>query len=773
MYKVTVKNCLNQLSSDSIFLTINHPKFSLGPDTTACFNQLLQIRTDSNFQNVSYLWSNGDTTASIMPDTSGTYSLKVTDAFNCSFFDTLNFSIDSNLYKTNLGPDTSLCEGNLLSLKNAPSNINSYSWSTGSNQATIPVDTSGTYFLEFSDGFCTARDSVQITIKGLAPNADFLSSNFCFQDTVEFLNSSVIPPGDSISSVFWDFGDGNDTNILNPAHRFSAPGSFRVKLRLSTDKQCVDTISKVIQIQPKPKADFGTFTTTLCSKEPIKFLDSSTVSSGNILGYFWNFGDSLSNSNTSNSREPIHSYDTLGDYSVSLTVETSQGCKDTLVKTIFINPTPHVDFTFSGACLNDSSRFQDRSILPVGEVDDYLWVANNQISVEKNPTFKFLSSGKKPIILRLRTKAGCEAVLRDSISIFENPSADFEQLSSCVGVPLQFTNQSSGNDSLVFFRYVFNQTDTSFLANPSFEATEVGIFPLQLLVVDTNNCRDSIQKSIQVNPNPTASFSTETNQAGIPFQLGLINNSSGANEYLWDFGNGVRSTDFQPIFTYQDTGNFQLKLVVHNQDGCRDSAITQIVALPPLIDAAIDQMQLIQQASGQVGIQLRLINSGNNTIRSFRLTSDVNNQFQFTETFEQTLFRGRGNLISFSSQFLPEEGNELEFICVRIEEVNGAKDEVADNNELCKEGFEDQLFLNLFPNPALDELTFEFVLPEAAKIKLDFYDQLGRKVMNALDVFLEAGVHQKSFVVNGLRPGIYYFRFSYSGQERKGAFMKR
>ena len=48
--------------------------------------------------------------------------------------------------------------------------------------------------------------------------------------------------------------------------------------------------------------------------------------------------------------------------------------------------------------------------------------------------------------------------------------------------------------------------------------------------------------------------------------------SHGATDYLWDFGDGTTSSEFQPIHAYGDTGVYDVQLVAISDMGCRDTA---------------------------------------------------------------------------------------------------------------------------------------------------------------------------------------------------------
>ena len=67
-------------------------------------------------------------------------------------------------------------------------------------------------------------------------------------------------------------------------------------------------------------------------------LDTSSVASGSITGWLWNFDDPSSGAlNTSTLQSPQHSYHTIGTKDVELIVTSIDGCRDTVIQSFFVN----------------------------------------------------------------------------------------------------------------------------------------------------------------------------------------------------------------------------------------------------------------------------------------------------------------------------------------------------------------------------------------------------------------------------------------------------
>src|SRR5690606_37634508 len=95
---------------------------------------------------------------------------------------------------------------------------------------------------------------------------------------------------------------------------------------------CSDSTTAIVKVYPGFFPDFSY--AGQCQKVPVQFTDLTTATYGASAKWNWNFGDLASPTNTSNIKNPTHTYNNTGTYTVSLIVETDKGCIDTLQKTI-------------------------------------------------------------------------------------------------------------------------------------------------------------------------------------------------------------------------------------------------------------------------------------------------------------------------------------------------------------------------------------------------------------------------------------------------------
>lgn len=80
------------------------------------------------------------------------------------------------------------------------------------------------------------------------------------------------------------------------------------------------------------------------------------------------------------------------------------------------------------------------------------------------------------------------------------------------------------------------------------------------------------------NPSAQASF-TGDSVGCAPFPVTFNNTSTSATSYLWDFGNGITSNATSPTYTYTTAGNYTVKLIAFNPDGCTASSDTTTLTI--------------------------------------------------------------------------------------------------------------------------------------------------------------------------------------------------
>ena len=154
------------------------------------------------------------------------------------------------------------------------------------------------------------------------PQANFIIDGECFGSSTLFIDSSMISSGD-ILEWKWSFGDQNYDSGSVVNHLYNSIGIYNVELNIESEFGCIDSINKNLQIFHVPKAEFTFKPTQVSILNPsVNFINNS-INSSTIL---WDFGDST----FSYAENPTHNYLNPGTYDVTLVVEDSNSCIDSV-----------------------------------------------------------------------------------------------------------------------------------------------------------------------------------------------------------------------------------------------------------------------------------------------------------------------------------------------------------------------------------------------------------------------------------------------------------
>jgi gliding motility-associated-like protein len=253
---VEVLNANGCLGYDSVLVEIhkNPTPFisALGP-VLICEGVDLTIQTNSIYD--SYLWSDGSIFSEILVDTSGNYSVIVTDEFGCkNESNSILIDVQSN-FSANFDYE-GICINNPTTFFNTSLSVsgmfNSLIWDFGNgfqsyeDSVTYLFDQIGDYqvslLIETASG---CRDSIIKTINVLGkPIANFKYNPY----SISTLNSEINFENTSIDGTpyLWDFGDSTYSVIESPSHIYNNAGVYDVKLIVKDVNECVDSITKPI-----------------------------------------------------------------------------------------------------------------------------------------------------------------------------------------------------------------------------------------------------------------------------------------------------------------------------------------------------------------------------------------------------------------------------------------------------------------------------------------------------------------------------------------------
>lgn len=303
---------------------------------------------------------------------------------------------------------------------------------SGADSNVYDPEVTGSYAVEITELSCidtSVCHFVQTPLAAFVADPTFGSPPL----QVVFTDQSI----DSVNSWFWEFGDGDTSNLQHPDHEYSDPGMYSVTLKI-TGPGGSDSLTKQNYIEvlyDPPTADFMGDPTSGTVPLEVQFTDLS-VDSVNI--WDWDFGDGA----TSTEQDPLHTYDTAGVYTVSLTV-IGPGGSDEAIKEdyITVNPeAPQADFSGTPTS-GDAPLMVEFTDLSTGETDAWKWhFGDGDSAMVQHPEHEYTDPGSYTVSLTasgaggsdIETKedyilvgsVGLNTEITERIIIYPNPASN-------------------------------------------------------------------------------------------------------------------------------------------------------------------------------------------------------------------------------------------------------------------------------------------------------------------------------------------------------------
>ncbi|TEU16732.1 MAG: PKD domain-containing protein, partial [Anaerolineales bacterium] len=453
----------------------------------------------------------------------------------------------------------------------------SWSWDFGdggSSSDQNPVHTyaaGGTYSvtLTVTDDFGatgTASQAVSVSPANQSPTANLSYATSGL--TVDFTDLSTDPDG-SVVSWSWDFGDGVISSTQNPAHTYTAGGTYSVTLTVTDDGGATATASQAVTVSAgnqSPTAGFG-FTTNGLT---VDFSDQSTDADGSVVSWSWDFGDGV----TSPDQSPVHTYAAGGTYTTTLTVTDDGGATAMTSQAVTVSPanqSPTAGFGYATSGL--TVDFSDQSTDADGSIVSWSWdFGDGGTSTDQNPSHTYAAGGTYSVILTVTDDFGATATASQDVTVSpgnQSPTAGFGYATN--GLTVDFSDQSTDLDgTIVSWSWDFGDGGTSTDQNPVHIYAAGGTFHVTLTVTDDGGASATASQDVTVsaaNQSPTAGFSFTTDELTANFTDQSADPDGSIVSWNWDFGDGNTSTEQSPAHDYAAGGSYSVSLTVTDDGG--------------------------------------------------------------------------------------------------------------------------------------------------------------------------------------------------------------
>ena len=253
-------------------------------------------------------------------------------------------------------------------------------------------------------------DVVRYTFKDV-PTALFTVNEVCEGVNAVFNDQSTMTNG-TITTWDWNFGDGVISVTNQPLHAYATGGTYPVRLLVTADNGCKDSLVRQLNIRYNPFANFEF--QTACEENPVQFTDISTLAEGTITNWTYNFNEF----DYSNSQNASYAFAIPGVFPVTMTVVTEYGCIGTVTRNVPVIASPVAAFTINPnpAVVDETVTFTDQS--EGVNLQSWIWdYADGQIGSGSTAYHGFSVGGVYEVMLTVTDANGCFDQLKLPVSV--------------------------------------------------------------------------------------------------------------------------------------------------------------------------------------------------------------------------------------------------------------------------------------------------------------------------------------------------------------------
>ncbi len=337
---------------------------------------------------------------------------------------------------------------------------------------------------------------------------------------VQFTNQS----SGQITRVTWNFGDGATSSDLNPIHVFNAPGLYSVTLTVEGPGGTSNVTRQISAQSPTPPtAGFTQNTTTGIAPLTVQFTDQS---SGNVNTWFWTFSDG----GTSADRNPSHVFTIPGVYNVLLTVTGPGGSSFASRQIVVQGPTPTFTTTWTSTPITPTTT--NTPVTPTATGTNT--VLPPTATFTETPTATLTATTIPP------TSTGTTTPIPPTETP-TNTSIPPTETATFTLIPPTAT-------------FTETPTETATLIPPTATFTETPTETATLIPPTETPTETATNTSVPV----ILAFTAQQQSSSL--NVNFTNTSMGAASFLWDFGDGMTSTEVSPVHSYVNGGSYTVTL---------------------------------------------------------------------------------------------------------------------------------------------------------------------------------------------------------------------
>ncbi len=543
IYSVTVTDANLCESADHVTVDVaTSLTVNLGNDTAICAGESLDVIANGG---ISYTWSTGESSQTINVNTSGNYSVTVSDGATCTGTDDINVTINP-LPNISAGADENICIGDNINLTATGGTV--YSWNTGENTQSINVSptTQTQYTVIGADlNGCMNTDDVVVNVNPL-PNVDL------GPDLTVCENNSVNITSNVVGTYLWTGGANTQTITVTPT------ANQNIGVTVTDNNGCVGTDDININVTTGINVTI-TPDLSACPNE----LVTLTASGG--TNYNWSTNENTASINVNTPLTPTYYSVTVGDGSSCF------GYDSVLVTPYSL---PNAD-----AGPNHEVCDGESVTLTASGGNSYLWsTGESSISITVNPTTT------TQYTVTVTDANSCENTDNVTVNVHPPLQLDVQHTPQtvCPGESVLLTTNITGGGSPP---YMITLDDGTVISPP------LTIIPTDTTYITINVssslCPGLVTETEMIPvfyvPEPNFTSSVTSGCEPLMVSFNSLNDEPGL-QYHWNFGNygSNFSNEKDPYQVYVGEGTYDVSLQLTTEQGCtKSTTVNQMITVYP------------------------------------------------------------------------------------------------------------------------------------------------------------------------------------------------
>jgi gliding motility-associated-like protein len=286
----------------------------------------------------------------------------------------------------------------------------------------------------------------------------------------------------------------------------------------------------------------------------------------------------------------VHMQDT-GKLNV-IFISSSKNCQDSIPFSIYNSPTPQALFTINNPkqCARGNHFEFTNQTNAFNHSLNYLWnYGNGDTTSATEPNYSYSTFDTFYVSLEVTNINLCKSIFSDTIYVDPNPVADFNSSDSLLCFNYQSYDfistaiVSKGNISQYYWNLDAGKKDS--ISNVmGIKYDSIGSYSIVHIVTSSENCKDTIQKTIEVKRHPDSKFEYDTLDFCLKLnEFNLIDSSTHnvSHTSIWEIPDLGRSDTTKNItYSFLENGKYDFRLIVFDQFGCEDTSIGTITVHP-------------------------------------------------------------------------------------------------------------------------------------------------------------------------------------------------